>query len=51
MGTDGVTINKAETFHVLEDRKQMALMNEPGWRKPQSGISRSKARRGNLFFP
>lgn len=51
MGTDGMAISKAETFQVLEDRKQMALMDELGWRKPQASIPLRKGCKWNLFFP
>lgn len=30
MGTDGVTISKAETLQILEDRDQVALVDKPG---------------------
>lgn len=36
MGADGATISKAETSQVSEDRKQTALRDGLGWRRPQA---------------
>lgn len=50
VGADGVAMSKAETFQVLEGRKQMALMGGPGWRKPRSSIPMRRGCERNLCF-